>query len=73
MGRALRVELLAPKSVFTPTQVDLLGEDTVITHHPQYDRIAFWIRSLAQNDARQLREVWRGCRTDSKDTRLQYA
>jgi excinuclease ABC subunit A len=71
IGRALRIELLAPKGLLTPTQIDRLGEDPRIRHQSDYDRITFWIRSPAQNDVKQLREVWRRCREADVENRLQ--
>ncbi|MBU0718051.1 MAG: hypothetical protein KJ749_07370 [Planctomycetes bacterium] len=62
MGRGLRIELYAPKNAITPTQIDRLGEDPDIKPQRDYDRITFWVRSLSQNDANQLREVWALCR-----------
>jgi len=65
MPRGLRLELRGPKNVCTPTEVDRLGEDVEIKHYGSEDWISFWVRSLDQHDARQLREVWRRCRPGS--------
>ena len=64
LGRGLRVELHAPRNALTFVQVDRLGEDVQIKPQRNYDRIVFWIRSLAQNDARQLRSAWKRCRSE---------
>ena len=61
IGSGLRIELRAPAGVITPTQVDRLGEGAEIKRHDAYDRVVFWLRSLAQNDAAQLSAVWRMC------------
>ena len=71
MGRGLRVELRAPHGSVTPTQIDRLGEDPDIKRHPDCDRITFWVRSLARNDPKQLRDVWRRCRSTTMAERLQ--
>jgi excinuclease ABC subunit A len=61
MGRGLRVELRAPQNVVTPAQVDRLGEDVEIRPRGHDDWIIFWVRSLSDMDAGQLRSVWRQC------------
>jgi len=71
IGRGLRVELRAPKGALTPTQIDRLGEDTQIKSQDEYDRIVFWIRSLGQNNSKQLLDVWRRCRPLDIEERLQ--
>ncbi len=73
IGRGLRVELRAPTGVLTPTQIDRLGEDTEIKPQDGYDRIIFWVRSLARNDSKQLLEVWRRCLSVDMEERLQTA
>jgi len=62
MGRGLRVELRAPRNLLTPVMIDRLGEDCEIKPCADVERAAFWIRSLDQNDSKQLRDVWRRCR-----------
>jgi hypothetical protein len=71
IGRGMRVELRAPNSALTPTQIDRLGEDVEIKPHDEYDRIVFWLRSLGQNDSRQLSDVWRRCRGAGVEEELQ--
>ena len=62
IGRGLRIELRTPTGSSTPTQIDRLGLDTDIKHRGDCDWIVFWIRSLSQNDSKQLRETWqRAC------------
>ncbi len=74
MGRGLRVELRAPNNVFTPTQVDKLGQDVEIKRRPECDTIVFWVRSLDQIDTKQLRDVWkRSAPTGETEERLQTA
>jgi excinuclease ABC subunit A len=74
MGRGLRVELRAPNNVFTPTQVDKLGQDVEIKRRPDGDSIVFWVRSLDQVDTKQLRDVWkRSAPTGEAEERLQTA
>ena len=73
MGRGMRIELRAQPDTLTPAQVDRLAPEVEIKRHHSYDRIVFWIRSPAQIDTRQLREVWRRCRPDYSDERLQSA
>ncbi len=73
IGRGLRIELRAPKNTLTPTLIDRLGEDAEIKPGPQYDRIVFWIRSLSQNDSKQLMDVWRRCRVGGMERRAQSA
>ncbi|MCH8966308.1 MAG: excinuclease ABC subunit A, partial [Planctomycetes bacterium] len=73
IGRGLRIELRAPRGLFTPAQIDRLGEDPEIKQRGQSDYIIFWTRSLARIDTKQLADVWRRCRTASADGRLQSA
>jgi hypothetical protein len=58
MGRGVRVCLLVPAGVFTPAQVDRLGEDVEIKPCRENDWIIFWLKNLNDNDSAQLREVW---------------
>lgn len=69
MGRGLRVELKAPGNVFTPTQVDRLGQDVEIKRRPDGDWIVFWVRSLDQIDTRQLRGIWQRCGESNGESR----
>ena len=69
----MRIELRAQPGTLTPAQVDRLAPEVEIKRHHSYDRVVFWIRSPAQIDTRQLREVWRRCRPDYSDERLQSA
>jgi len=73
IGRGMRVELLAPSTALTPTQIDRLGEDVEIKPHDGYDRIVFWLRSPGQNDPRQLSDVWRRCRGAGVEKEWQLA
>jgi hypothetical protein len=59
MARGLRIELIVPRAAVTPTMADRLGEDVEIKPCGAHDRVVFWVRSLRQNDAKQLRDVWR--------------
>ncbi len=71
IGRGLRIELRAPKGTLTPTRIDRLGDDPQIKRQAEYDRITFWVRSLAQSDSKQLLEAWRTCRAHHAKERLQ--
>jgi excinuclease ABC subunit A len=62
MARGLRVEVRAPKNSITPVQIDRLGEKPEIKPQDRYDRVVFWVRSLAQINGDQLRQLWRRCR-----------
>jgi len=73
MGRGLRVELRAPRNLFTPVMVDRLGQDAEVKHCHHDDLILFWVRSLDQIDAAQLREVWRRCNDGASPERLRSA
>ncbi|MCH7886126.1 MAG: excinuclease ABC subunit A, partial [Planctomycetes bacterium] len=73
MGRGLRVELRAPSGVLTPTQVERLGEDVEIAVHGGHDHVRFWVRTLSQNDSRQMHDIWRKCRLRIADEGLQSA
>jgi excinuclease ABC subunit A len=73
IGRGLRIELRAPSGTFTTTQIDQLGTDADIKRHPRYDRIVFWLRSLNENDSKQLLAVWQKCRTHNQKEQLQSA
>jgi len=73
MGRGLRVELRAPAGALTPTLIERLGEEPEIKTCGDYDRIVFWLRTLDQNDAAQLRDVWRRCRGSGDEGRLRSA
>ncbi|MFQ5414022.1 MAG: excinuclease ABC subunit A, partial [Phycisphaerae bacterium] len=73
LADALRVELRAPKGMFTPTQIERLGMDPEIKRQARYDRVTFRVRSLADNDAKQFLDVWRRCRAAAAEGRLQSA
>ena len=73
MGRGLRVELLAPRNTFTPTQIEGLGEDADIRPGMDCDLIVFWVRSLGQVNPKRLHEVWRRCEAAESPGRLQSA
>ncbi len=62
MPQGLRVEIRSPSAAITPTMIERLGADTQIKRGPDYDWVAFWIRSIDDNDSRQLRDVWMRCR-----------
>ncbi|MBI4719106.1 MAG: excinuclease ABC subunit UvrA [Planctomycetes bacterium] len=66
-ARGLRVDLRAPRSALTPVEVERLGEEPEIRRGGEWDWILFWVKSLERCDARQLREVWRRCRTAADD------
>ncbi len=73
MGKGLRVEIIAPHGEITPALIDKLGEAPQIKVHQQYDRIVFWLRSINQYDTKQLRALWRQCRTTFSEAKLQSA
>ena len=69
----MRVELRAPHGSLTPVLIDRLGTETAITRQAEYDRIIFWVTSLNDNDAKQLRSAWDKCVAWSTGKRLQTA
>ena len=73
MGRGLRIELRAPKGAVTPAQVDCLGEDVEIRRMADNDWVIFWVRTLDQNDQKQLIDVWRKCHILTLDGELRSA
>ncbi|MGD2111689.1 MAG: hypothetical protein PVI86_20120, partial [Phycisphaerae bacterium] len=70
MPRALRVELRVPLGGATPTQVDRLGDEVEIKSNASDARVRFLVRSLSQNDAKQLRALWHKCVTSGAKQEL---
>jgi excinuclease ABC subunit A len=73
MGEGLRIELRAPPGILTPIHVERLGEDAQIKSRGGEDWVLFWITDLRQCDARQLRDVWRRCRSAGVEEGIQSA
>jgi len=53
----LRLHLMVARGAVTPTQVDRLGDEPKLRTVNGYDEVYFWLRSLDQVDAVQLRYV----------------
>jgi excinuclease ABC subunit A len=57
---AMRIEIQTAKNLFTPTQVERLGDDVqIVRDRIEYDTIRFWLRNKAQTDTKLLTEVLR--------------
>jgi excinuclease ABC subunit A len=53
----LRLHLMVPPNALTPTQIDRLGVDPALRARGDYDEVWFWLRSLGNLDAGQLKRV----------------
>lgn len=73
IGSGLRVEIRTPPGLFTPTQVDRLGEDFEIRRHGEWAWVIFRLKSLEENDHRQMSEFWRRLRAGRPEEELQSA
>ncbi len=73
LGRGIRVEMRAPRGVFTPAKVDKLGSEPEIRSLSSSDWIKFWVKSLGQNDPKQMKQVWRQCRADDGEEAMNTA
>ncbi len=62
--QGLRIELTSPISLCTPAEIDRLGIDAEVRPAAKYgyDGLNFWIRSLDENDPKQLAAVWQKIR-----------
>ena len=73
IGSGLRVEIRTPPGLFTPTQVDRLGEDFEIRRQGEWAWVIFRLAALEENDHRQMLEFWRKLRTGRPEEELQSA
>lgn len=75
MGEGLRLDLFVKRNTFTPLQINKLGTNVTLRPFPEFDNIQCWIKSLDDNDIKQLTDVLTNTRDlpDKSKTREEVA